>query len=1035
SQLRLNQNSMLQIKTVADAEEWQQTQVKLHQGRAWSHARPTKTAKLDDAPAISMETPTATLSIRGTVWLVDVSEEGTTSLVVLSGLVDLASEQGKLSVASGEAARVERGKAPVKFQLTNPRDRVQWVTPWRPDPARWLAGKKPRHLAAVVALIEQQEFAQAGNKLKALARRDGQAARLLADLHIYMGELKQAIALLAPHAREGAGDPLASALLGQALLMADEQDRLRALLEAGLRHHPEAVELRLLQGRLALFDGQEAEARAAFAQVIEQHPDNPRGWLGLGVIEAELEDYRKGRAALHESLQRDAELSESQAELATLETKAGNLAQAEQLFQALLSTQPDDFIALAGQGMLRLKQGRPREALDAFLRSGLVAPDYARGWFYSGVAFYQLGEADRAIEAFRQASVQDDKDPLPHLIESRIHGDRLDYGRSIAAAQKAMVLMPNLKSLNQLANDQRGSANLGKSLADFGMEAWANRYAIQSYSPYWAGSHFFMADRYTGLFTKNSELFKGFITDPTAFGGSNRFSNLVLGPGHYARMDLEYIDDAWPQATGALTLNGFSLSPLPFAYFARGILAESEARDDDSKGRGDELTLGLGSQLNEALGLFAFATDSEVSVDLNGNSRYDGELIVAQTQHALGMNIKVSPRNQLWLKLGEGELKDSLVGEFDYEGARSGLTYLARTEQKDVQFRQALDISQDSRLSWGLEYAEQYKPTRFEVSLVGLELEQSRRMETRDAYVSLHSNLSERLALQLDLYHQELQLNQSEQLLQPVLFSNSLQRTLNEWNPRIGLQYQLQPTQVITLVGQSWRRPASVNTLGQVDTLGIAVNDWLVSAGGKYERARLQYDGQFGERQFLRVYADQEKIDNLSFALPAITFDLDLESLKSLQNKQDVFTATPFLEAVPSFDRGEVSSLGLSYNRLLSDRHSIALDLVFSDHQQTGQYPGLKIPYVADFKARLASHWSLPNRWLLGAAATYRSERFEDGANEYRLADGWSLGMLAHWESADKRLSLQAAVDNILSDKAAGMDSEPHYLGRMTLRF
>ena len=45
--------------------------------------------------------------------------------------------------------------------------------------------------------------------------------------------------------------------------------------------------------------------------------------------------------------------------------------------------------------------------------------------------------------------------------------------------------------LNQVANDQKGSANLGSAIANFGMEDWATYYSHVSYSPFWAGSHFF----------------------------------------------------------------------------------------------------------------------------------------------------------------------------------------------------------------------------------------------------------------------------------------------------------------------------------------------------------------------------------------------------------------------------------------------------------------------------------------------------------------------------------------------------------------
>ena len=96
--------------------------------------------------------------------------------------------------------------------------------------------------------------------------------------------------------------------------------------------------------------------------------------------------------------------------------------------------------------------------------------------------------------------------------------------------------LPYLKSLNPLASDSQGSANLGKALGDFGMEHWARAYANASYYPLWAGSHFFMADRYESDFSRRSELFQGYLTDPTVFGANTKRAIVSLAEGH--RIDI-----------------------------------------------------------------------------------------------------------------------------------------------------------------------------------------------------------------------------------------------------------------------------------------------------------------------------------------------------------------------------------------------------------------------------------------------------------------------------------------------------------------
>jgi tetratricopeptide (TPR) repeat protein len=163
-----------------------------------------------------------------------------------------------------------------------------------------------------------------------------------------------------------------------------------------------------------------------------------------------------------------------------------------------------------------------------------MEPRYARAHVYTAVAYYQQGDTPQALGELQRAQELDDKDPLPYFLRAMIDTDRLRPADAIDSARAALRRMPYLKSLNQLANDQQGSANLGQAFAFMGMEDWAASYAQESYSPYWAGSHLFLADRYAGLFTKNAELFQGLLADPTVFGAGNRFKQLVAAPASHA---------------------------------------------------------------------------------------------------------------------------------------------------------------------------------------------------------------------------------------------------------------------------------------------------------------------------------------------------------------------------------------------------------------------------------------------------------------------------------------------------------------------
>ncbi len=751
----------------------------------------------------------------------------------------------------------------------------------------------------------------------------------------------------------------------------------------------------------------------------------------------------------------------ARAELAATETFAGNLAEGRRLLEEVLAREPSNYQALTALGVNKLKSGQANEALDDFLRAGVIEPRYARAWLYSGVAFYQLGERKRAVEAFEKAAALDPRDPVPYVYRGMVETDGLDPGAAIASAQQAQQRMPYLRSLNQVANNQKGSANLGSSLTAFGLEEWADYYATRAYSPFWGGSHLFLADRYTGKFNKNSELFKGYLTEPTTFGASNRDATLIPSPGHYGRVEFLAEQNDWRQVAGIATFNGLAVSPIPIAYYVSGDVATAQARGDDSTGRSRNLTMGLGARPTYQLGLFAFATDTHLRGDLRSAALANDALEQDEQRLDLGLNFKIDPQNQLWLKAGKGSQDNSVAGALVSPSVADSLNRLFSTtifgpvgtldnffssiDQDDVQFRHAFSAG-GIQWSWGVERSRQEQTGGLATTFSPVRLDNGQRFDVRatDAYVSALYKSAAGHAAQLDLFGQQSRQHREDlnrltlQLAPPQVFTlenSNVDREFNEVNPRLGLQWQVAPLHTVRGVWQQWRRPASSATLSPVDTVGIPVNDRLVVAGGMYERARLQYDGEIGASGFLRAFADHERVDNgLGGRHTAIT-DFQVTQLENLRNRPDVFSAKSDLEETPQFAEGRSNSVGVSYNRLLSRTHAMALRYLWRNAHQTGANDGLKIPFMPRHFVQLDSQWSIPGRWLLGASGTYRSARFRDDVNLDAIRAGWSFGVTAYWESQDKHSTVHVILDNLLSDKAAGNKPDAHLLVRYAYRF
>lgn len=1056
SQVRLNQNSQLEIGSATESGIVVSV-LRLVTGRIWSLARPPTIAGAGNR--IRMTTPTATIGIRGTDWEVEVMPDGGTQLVVLSGVVDMSNDLGAVVVASGEAARVEPGKAPVKFVLVNPSSRVQWISSWRPQPQRW-AGSDGNRLAPVIRRIEAGEYTQAEATLRPTAGNDATSAVLLADLLLQRGELGAAEQALSPHARGGAGDPRATALLAQVMARQDKVEAAQALVAAGLRQYPRHTELQLAEGDLAVLQGDAVRARTAYEAILKDQPDSVDGWYGLGLVASEREQVGPARDALGQALRRSPTDGRAQAELAATETFAGNLAAGRKLLEEVLAREPANYQALTALGVNKLKSGQTSEALDDFLKAGVIEPRYARAWLYSGVAFYQLGERKRAVEAFDKAAALDPRDPVPHVYRGMVEADALDPGAAIGSAREAQSRMPFLRSLNQVANNQKGSANLGSALTAFGLEEWADYYATQAYSPYWGGSHLFLADRYTGKFNKNSELFKGYLTEPTTFGASNRDATLIPSPGHYGRVELLAEQNDWRQGAAIATFNGLTVNPVPIAYYLSGDFANAQARGDDSTGRSRNLTLGLGMKPSYQVGLFAFATDTQLRGDLRGPSLTNDALDQDEKRLDVGINFKIDPQNQMWLKGGSGKQENTVAGTLVSPAIASSLNGLFATtifgpngtldnfsstiDQDDVQFRHAFS-ARGVQWSWGVERSNQEQVGALATTFAPARLDNAQRFTVRatDAYVSAVIKSAAGHEGQIDLFGQRSEQHREDlnrltlQVAPPAVFTlenTTVDREFNEVNPRVGVKWQLAPMQTVRGVWQQWRRPASSATLSPVDTVGIPVNDRLVVAGGFYERGRVQYDGELGSG-FLRVYADHERVDNGLGGRRTAISDFQVTQLENLRNRPDVFAAKSDLEDTPQFMEGRSNSIGLAYNALISRRHAMAFRYIWHDARQTGANDGLMIPYMPRHFAQVDSQWSIPGQWLLGASATWRSARFRDDLNLDPIRAGFNFGLTAYWESANKHHSFHVVLDNLLPKKEAGNRPDAHFLARYAYRF
>lgn len=995
------------------------------------------------ARSFAVTTPTGLAAIRGTEWLVEVDDDGRSAFTVVEGEIELSNAHGTLLVGADEQGILERGRAPYKRRVQNARERVQWVSSFAIDPSLYAelrsGGAQAARHAPVLDALKAGEIERARTLLASGIGRDEAPVShfLLADIAIYRGEAREAVDWLLkagvrfPEERRTAG------LLARAYLFADEPALAREAAANARARHPDTLESQLYAGEVARLEGDARLARAALRRATQIAPDDWRAWHALGQLHSERMDPRRARRALDRAEGLSPRNATVLGERGLLEANAFDLPLARRKLAAALEAQPDDFASWTGLGVARLKSGDVEGALEALLKATLLEPGYARAHVYLAVVYWRQGRADDALARLKTASVHDPNDPLPYQLASVIESDLLRPGDAVDSVRQAMARLPFAKSVDAIANNLRGSANLGRPLAQLGLEAWALKNAQDSFDPLWAGSHLFLADRLDGKFVANSELMQGFLSDPLAFGASNRFQPLVSGPGHYGTL-------AWRGARSSevslteplLNVNGL-LAEGRFAYFLEGVrikLWEDDASDVD---RASSVTAALGLRPRDDLGFFLYYNrlKPESLIGAEGGAtfapfqRIDG----TATRADAGMLYRPGPDTQVWIKGGHGREDSRLVGR---EVSEAGTLRLFRDSdfstdprRSDVGARALHRFADGTEVSLAAEgarlrsndFLERDAFTRSAVT--GDRLLESVRQDIRDtsrgAEVAARTSTARALVgeMQVDYSRYEKTnaiLVRRDYAGQLVALDDDHERS--QWSPRAGFVWKAAPGATLRAAYQRWLRPASIGSLKASSTAGVVLDDRFVLPGGKLERLRAQAEWQATPRVLVTAFADRQEIDNLYSGLIGVLNNRpDATNLERLRNRSFAALASlESLEGFPSIERGELTERGFTVNALATRRISVFAEGTWATSENTGAaHEGKLFPFLPKRRLAVGAACFPARNWSLAAKAVHRTERFADEANSARLRPEWSGAVQGYWESSAKRWSVELIVASI----------------------
>ncbi len=989
-QIKLAANSIFQLRK---EEKTPGTTLNLRQGRAWSQSKQA-------SGTLKMETPSAIAAIHGTDWEMAVDAEGRSLLTVLHGSVQFGNDYGTVNVGNGEQALAEPGKAPVKRILTNPAERVQWVSTVRVEPDRYAEYRSGGQRRDIVERIGREDWLGAESLLRSQDSPLPADTLLLADLALRAANFAEAQSVLQQGAATYPEDGRFPAALSRLALINGDGAGALKLAQSASERFPQTADAWLALGEAAYFEGLAKLAQSAYRRAETLDPADGRASLGLARIAIAREDLAAAYGHLAQAQRRTPQLPSLAAEQGNLATTAYQWHAAHTQFDMALAQDPQDYIALSGLAQLQLRQGEQDAAMASILRSNLLEPRYARTYLYRAVAHHRRGESATALEFLRQASERDPQDPLPHLMASLVHQDRGELFAAATEARKAKEKLPFLKSLDALAMDQKGSANIGSALAQLGMASWARYYAEESNDSLWAGSHFFLADQYNGSFTKNSELVQGYLTDPLALGANPRVHSLLPEPGSYLTLGARATSSqALRYSEPSVVVNGSNYAPFPVAWFFEGLRNVVRPGQQDLDASGNAYTLALGTKPTHGVALFAFANQYVPEIERMG--LLSRERISGRTRRLdAGGSLRLDPETQVWVKLGEGSYTAGTTS------LQSPITQDQDSRTRDLQWR-ATWRAGGHEATAGVEAAS---------TDAGL-LTRGRTLATtsteQDDYRLVYAQGRYAVADNWRL----------EGGLASIRYRKTVQSSAGPGDygqdaalPMLGAVWHPSANVALRAAWQDWVRSNAPHSLRPPAIAGIPVDDQLTLPGGRQQRLRLQADWELSSTGFVSAFVDARNVRNLGDAGFVLNTGQEVSDVNRLRDRGTFQNANDpeRLEGQPVFAEGSLRQAGLVGNAVLGNGYAVNTSVVLSDSHNTSEFfKGLPLPYLPRHRVGLGLDWSNAARLTAGATLVWRSEQLTtEYGNEIAASSDLTLRM--KWESMDKRWQLESWASQLL---------------------
>jgi tetratricopeptide (TPR) repeat protein len=441
-----------------------------------------------------VETPAANGAMRGTEFVVTVAANGSTTLTMLDGEVELSNAQGSLLVTSGEQAKVDVGGRPRKTAVLEAINSVQWCLYYPGVLDLKELGYSRNSNASISAYSD-------GDLLAALAAyghrsRSGSNADKVyhAGLLLAVGQVNKAERLL--NAASG-GTPGRQALL---TLIAAVTLKPRPDSNAPQTASDWIAESYYLQSQANLPGALEAAQHAT-----EIDPSFGFSWTRLAELHFSFGRVPQAKAALEKGVQLSPRNPAAHALLGFLFSAENKINEAKGAFENAMAIDGALGNAWLGRGLCLIRQGKDEDGRRDLQVAAALEPNRAFFHSYLGKAFSNDGNEPKARLELERAKTLDPKDPTPWIYSAIENKQDSRINEAVRDLEKSEELNDNRRVYRSqfLLDQDRAvrSANLAAIYQADGMEDVSVREATRGVDSDYAtaSSHLFLANSYNAL--------------------------------------------------------------------------------------------------------------------------------------------------------------------------------------------------------------------------------------------------------------------------------------------------------------------------------------------------------------------------------------------------------------------------------------------------------------------------------------------------------------------------------------------------------